>query len=322
MAYGRGYRRRLKNSSPRTEPKSIDLTSLALPELKKILKSCQAYLGKKRASEEENQRISLVNKSIDARNVEIDKANEIANARQVEWRKINCGPYEDQLTQINKSLEECRVGLIGQLIGGDHVAVGPHKYKRIPGESLLKQQADIYRKLASARESEPKKVIIDRVERQPYKDPPSREVNLKLGGATIRIDLERIDLKKLEELIDIQNENKEQENHRIHELKARAAASEKETRQQAQKFKRDLHKQLAKVPACPYCGGQLTDGDAHLDHIYPVSKGGQSTSKNLVFVCSRCNLNKKAMTLRAFIQQFGLDQLVVYQRLETLKKDA
>ena len=59
-------------------------------------------------------------------------------------------------------------------------------------------------------------------------------------------------------------------------------------------------------PACPYCGGLLgpssksdAPGDnefeqsAHLDHMDPLSKGGEDSIRNAVYVCSKCNLAKR-----------------------------
>lgn len=41
---------------------------------------------------------------------------------------------------------------------------------------------------------------------------------------------------------------------------------------------------------CRYCG--QTEGSFHLDHVYPVIKGGETTLENLVVSCKRCNLIK------------------------------
>jgi len=40
---------------------------------------------------------------------------------------------------------------------------------------------------------------------------------------------------------------------------------------------------------CVYCGDQAT----HIDHILPITKGGQHTTNNLVAACERCNKSKK-----------------------------
>ena len=43
---------------------------------------------------------------------------------------------------------------------------------------------------------------------------------------------------------------------------------------------------------CQRCG--TTDGEMHLDHIHPWSKGGSNTVDNLQILCARCNLAKGA----------------------------
>ena len=43
---------------------------------------------------------------------------------------------------------------------------------------------------------------------------------------------------------------------------------------------------------CRYCGSK--NAPFHLDHVYPVSKGGETTTDNLVTSCSSCNQRKHA----------------------------
>lgn len=46
---------------------------------------------------------------------------------------------------------------------------------------------------------------------------------------------------------------------------------------------------------CQICGSDKKDGvKLHVDHIYPVSKGGKTTHENLRTLCERCNLGKGA----------------------------
>lgn len=40
---------------------------------------------------------------------------------------------------------------------------------------------------------------------------------------------------------------------------------------------------------CVVCGD---DGVLHIDHIYPVSRGGKTAAYNLQTLCQRCNLDK------------------------------
>ena len=46
---------------------------------------------------------------------------------------------------------------------------------------------------------------------------------------------------------------------------------------------------------CHYCGDYVDDG--HLDHVIPLSRGGDDSPDNLVWSCSSCNLSKGAKLL-------------------------
>lgn len=52
-------------------------------------------------------------------------------------------------------------------------------------------------------------------------------------------------------------------------------------------FKRDSF-------TCQYCGAASPDAVLHVDHIKPVSKGGDNEIVNLITACSGCNLGKGA----------------------------
>jgi hypothetical protein len=43
---------------------------------------------------------------------------------------------------------------------------------------------------------------------------------------------------------------------------------------------------------CQYCGTRR--GPFHIDHVYPVSRGGQDIPENLVTSCAKCNTQKGA----------------------------
>lgn len=48
---------------------------------------------------------------------------------------------------------------------------------------------------------------------------------------------------------------------------------------------------------CQICGATVKDGaKLHLDHILPVSKGGDNSEENLQVLCERCNLEKNNRT--------------------------
>lgn len=43
---------------------------------------------------------------------------------------------------------------------------------------------------------------------------------------------------------------------------------------------------------CNGCGVRLSSVVVHLDHIYPVSKGGKNTDDNVQLLCQSCNASK------------------------------
>jgi len=47
---------------------------------------------------------------------------------------------------------------------------------------------------------------------------------------------------------------------------------------------------------CQYCGEHLNRGTVTMDHIYPESRGGQRTWKNIVAACKTCNNKKDSKT--------------------------
>lgn len=52
---------------------------------------------------------------------------------------------------------------------------------------------------------------------------------------------------------------------------------------------------------CHYCGARGTDGvELHVDHVHPVSKGGDNSDDNLVAACRDCNLGKGAREIKKY----------------------
>ncbi len=47
---------------------------------------------------------------------------------------------------------------------------------------------------------------------------------------------------------------------------------------------------------CQYCGKHLPPSELTLDHVFPRSRGGESTWDNLVACCKRCNHKKGSHT--------------------------
>jgi 5-methylcytosine-specific restriction endonuclease McrA len=45
---------------------------------------------------------------------------------------------------------------------------------------------------------------------------------------------------------------------------------------------------------CQYCGTEVNDQTATLDHVHPVSQGGKTTWENSTTACKPCNYRKAA----------------------------
>ena len=97
---------------------------------------------------------------------------------------------------------------------------------------------------------------------------------------------------------------------------AKAASLDNETRKRAAKIKVAIS-----IPdRCPYCNKALSKENAHLDHVYPVSKGGLSILENLVYCCSECNSKKSDKGLFQFTKEAGLDYGEIVSRLNRYGK--
>jgi 5-methylcytosine-specific restriction endonuclease McrA len=57
---------------------------------------------------------------------------------------------------------------------------------------------------------------------------------------------------------------------------------------------------------CFYCGVKLKAKSWHLDHVYPLSKGGLNTPQNITPSCKECNLMKGSLGLDKFLHQVRL----------------
>ena len=97
---------------------------------------------------------------------------------------------------------------------------------------------------------------------------------------------------------------------------AMAKAYADKTREQADIVRR----RLPRDHPCPYCFCEL-DARAHADHIHPVSKGGLSTVRNMVYACSKCNQLKTDLTLFRFIGKFKRNADQIFRNLHALGKD-
>jgi 5-methylcytosine-specific restriction endonuclease McrA len=100
-----------------------------------------------------------------------------------------------------------------------------------------------------------------------------------------------------------------QENRTKAKLAIAAAATGK-VRSEAATAKR----KVTSSDICPYCGLTI-QGAGHLDHIYPVSKGGLNIEANLIFCCVSCNAKKGDKGLYQFCAACGFDFEAVVRRL-------
>lgn len=130
-----------------------------------------------------------------------------------------------------------------------------------------------------------------------------------------------LEQKKLDAGLLREQKRKEKEEKKQAELntyKNKVQQKEKEKRKTLKKMKPTL-KHLG---YCPYCFESFSaDSVTHVDHIYPLSKGGLESAKNLVVVCSTCNLNKGKLTLNSFIKKFNLNRDAIEKELDLLGKE-
>ena len=63
----------------------------------------------------------------------------------------------------------------------------------------------------------------------------------------------------------------------------------------------ELQQLVSNSPNCHYCDCEITEGNWHLDHYIPLSKGGLHEIGNLVIACAPCNLRKGATMPEVFI---------------------
>lgn len=134
----------------------------------------------------------------------------------------------------------------------------------------------------------------------------------RYASVTSSVKWQKTELDKVRKRIEVLQNKAD----KLESLKNKASKNTSEKRLLGRSVKR----QLADNTECPYCGDDL-NGESHADHIYPVSKGGESRKKNMVLVCSSCNRKKRNLTLQAFIKEFDLDRDLIEERLTVLGKD-
>ena len=61
-----------------------------------------------------------------------------------------------------------------------------------------------------------------------------------------------------------------------------------------------------KMTNCDYCGKKLNRKNFSVDHGMPLSRGGDTSAKNLVYCCNQCNQAKGEMSAKEFRQLLKL----------------
>ena len=104
------------------------------------------------------------------------------------------------------------------------------------------------------------------------------------------------------------------------EKSAKLASYEDKSRNVGQSLMSSMKTNLKSPYHCPYCNKKTAKTKLHVDHINPVSNGGLSVVRNLVPVCSECNLDKSDLSLRAFCKKNKLDFESICDILESMGK--
>jgi hypothetical protein len=315
------WRRKITIAKARDYKKDISqlqsLNALTLTDLKKVRRYVAEYPARLEEIKKENTQIEGINKQIDIDNEEAKQKAISEHSVREKKKDILREPIRRRQSQLLGYLMSSKVWF-----GGFEASISGSRYRLSNAAkpayeeylALEKKWSDLNLHAESVR-------FPEKTPHVAKKKPPPDYTVLRIAGASVRVFYKRFSLEEINDKIKSHEAEEQKEKDKIQEIKARAAANELETRAQAKKFRSDFEIQLRQVECCPYCEESLSLGDAHLDHIYPVSKGGLSTKKNLVFVFSSCNLKKQRNTLRVFVRESGYDFERIAFRLELLGKD-
>lgn len=81
-------------------------------------------------------------------------------------------------------------------------------------------------------------------------------------------------------------------------IRAAQSADGSVTREFLRLIRREMH--------CAYCGEHTKAKDRHLDHVWPLARGGTHSADNLVMACAECNRSKRdTMPLQYMLQCRG-----------------
>ena len=88
---------------------------------------------------------------------------------------------------------------------------------------------------------------------------------------------------------------------------------------------------IAQRGKCAFCGTSLKNNRT-IEHLHPVSKGGNDQKHNIVWICKHCNCQKGALTYSDYVDKYGkwwlvdvLDEvyatsLLIEKRIKSVKR--
>ena len=95
-----------------------------------------------------------------------------------------------------------------------------------------------------------------------------------------------------------ENPERVREIKRAYKLRRKSIETTGDTTREVAAWAKDQKK------VCHWCGVKCDD-DYHIDHYYPLSKGGKHEVSNLVIACPTCNMRKNAKDPYDFAQERG-----------------
>ena len=294
-----------------------DFSSLSLKDLEKVK---IYYFANIEALK--NRELEIV--EIENRNKEIRQNKEYQSKKYFEYKDKYVKPIQTHLDEAKKFLNQHKISNLSlNILIGNSIKWGKGYYRK---------NADVSKVISEINNQQ---ILLKQYEEEnPYKEyfkiqeikntlPLLDKKLFKFSGVSHYVFFKSIQIDSINEYIQKIHDFEKQRKKELDELKARSANNDAETRKIAETFKRKypLSRQLEKLTDCPYCSNLLDTKKAHLEHIYPVSKGGKSSSKNLVWICSTCNLKKSNKTLIGFVKIHKMNRELIESNLDLLDKE-
>lgn len=291
---------------------------LSLKDLKRLEKYVLKHIEKVKAINKDNEETTKRNEIIKATNAE----------RQQEYQHyLNkfINPINAEIRALEASLSKFRIGsFVPKFLFSSAIEwAGTHYKNTTEARGIIANKQRALLRLEDYERNVPHKNSQNLLaDIKPLTELPERRL-MRINGVAYWVDFKHLDAGYIRDLIDLELEKEKVKLQAVEDLKAKAAENDSETRKVADSFKRrfPLARQLNRLSNCPYCNKSLNSDNAHLEHIYPVSKGGRSIIKNLIWVCATCNLKKGDKTLSSFIKTSKLERDLVETNLDWLEKD-